>query len=183
MTLWKDSAQTATLQHRLLPTDGYQWQGMAAQHRQGPMHSCSLLEQACHTSQRQRGMPTHLDRQRQRRETYLEAHLIRNIYSCMWEMIALLQMSGICTFLYTTLISNIKVGLLTWTPLKKSEYKLKRQGHKHKVQNLTDMGSSDVHIAIFCFYSFTLKTQKLSWFQNFCKLSGCHMFVASVNIS
>lgn len=42
MTLWKDCAQAATLQHRLLPTDGYQWQGMAAQHRQGPMHSCSL---------------------------------------------------------------------------------------------------------------------------------------------
>lgn len=41
MTWRKHSAQAASLQHRLLPTDGYQWQGMAEQHRQGPMHSCS----------------------------------------------------------------------------------------------------------------------------------------------
>lgn len=42
MTPWKDYAQAATLQHRLLPTDGYQWQTMAAQHIQGPTHSCCL---------------------------------------------------------------------------------------------------------------------------------------------
>lgn len=67
MTPWKDCAQAATLQHKLLPTDGYQWQGMAAQHRQGPMHSCSLpLPGMSYLAETKR--PAHTNTQRGKRE-------------------------------------------------------------------------------------------------------------------